>query len=207
MLAGDFAGSAMLLFMLLNPFLMSVYLLDLIQSLDPPTFARVLIRGALISGSVFIFFAWLGDVVFRDVLHVRFGSFLIFGGVVFLIIGVRFVFQGNEALHSLRGSPEHVAGSVALPFMIGPGTVGASVLAGSRLHPLAAAAAVVLALSSTVLAVLVLKSLHDYVKHRNELLVTRYIDITGRIMALVIGTFAIEMILQGVEGWLQELSK
>lgn len=32
----------------------------------------------------------------------------------------------------LRGKAEHLAGSVAMPFMIGPGTVNASVIIGTK---------------------------------------------------------------------------
>ena len=45
-------SSALLLFALLNPFLMSIYLLDLITDLPRAVFVRVLARGALISGAV-----------------------------------------------------------------------------------------------------------------------------------------------------------
>ena len=46
-----------------------------------------------------------------------------------------------------------------------------------------------------------MKHPHDYVKSRNEALVQRYIDIAGRVTALVVGTFAIEMIMRGVATW------
>jgi hypothetical protein len=48
---------------------------------------------------------------------------------------------------------------------------------------------------------IVLKYLHDYVRVRNDELVQRYIDIAGRVTALVVGTFAIEMIMRGLVAW------
>ena len=44
--------SFLLFFALFNPFLMSIYLLDLIRGLPTQTFSRALIRGSLISGCV-----------------------------------------------------------------------------------------------------------------------------------------------------------
>ena len=111
--------SATLLLVLLNPFLLAVYLLGIIRDLKLAAFSWVMFRAAVISGIVFVCFAWLGDYIFADVLQVRFSSFLVFGGIVFLISGIRFVFQGPEAVELLRGSPEHIAGAVAMPFMIG----------------------------------------------------------------------------------------
>ena len=193
---------AILLFVLLNPFLLSVYLLDLIQDLDLRTFGRVLARASVISGVVFVVFAWAGDAVFSQVLQVRFCAFQVFGGIVFLVIAIRFVLVGSQAITSLRGSAEHLAGSIAMPFMIGPGTVSASVLAGTRLPIWLAALTIFAALLTTVFAVILLKTVHDLIHTRNKGLVERYVEIVGRISALVIGTIAIEMILQGIDSWL-----
>lgn len=197
--------SAVLLLVLLNPFLLCVYLLDLIQNLEVRHLGQVLVRASVISGVVFVGFAWAGDVVFSRVLHVRFCAFQIFGGLVFLVIAIRFVLMGSRAIGSLRGSPEHLAGSVAMPFMIGPGTVSASVLAGTRLPVAQAALATLAALVVTIATVVAIKILHDFVRSRNERMVERYVEIVGRISALVIGTIAIEMVLQGVDSWLGTL--
>lgn len=197
-----FIKSGMLLFVLLNPFMMSIYLIDLIQELPQRVFTAVVARGAAISSIVFIVFALLGDRIFTDLIQARFASFLIFGGLIFLVIGVRFVFNGSETLKGLRGNPEHLGGSIAMPFMIGPGTVSASVLAGSRLSPLLAASCILLSLCIVVGSLAAFKALIDFLRRRDERLVERYLEMIGRVMALVIGTFAVEMILQGVDLWL-----
>jgi len=93
-----FIESAALLVVLLNPFLLAVYLLTVIRELSRQTFAWIMIRAATIAGVVFIAFAWLGDMFFADVLHVRYAAFLLFGGIVFIIIGIRFVFEGPQAI-------------------------------------------------------------------------------------------------------------
>lgn len=199
-------ASFLLLFALLNPFLMSVYLLDLITDLSRGVFVRVLARGALVSALVFSVFAWSGDAIFSDVLHVRFASFQVFGGVIFLAIGVRFVFKGADALRTMRGQPEHIAGSIAMPFMIGPGTVSASVVVGARLPVLEAVLVVFVTLAATVLLVGSIKLAHDYVKAHNARLIDRYVEVVGRLSALLIGTFAVEMIFEGLGAWLEDTS-
>jgi multiple antibiotic resistance protein len=196
-------ASFLLLFALLNPFLMSIYLIDLISDLGVTVFLRVLARGAIISGIVFMGFTWGGDAIFSEYLHVRFASFHVFGGVVFLLIGVRFVFSGVDAMRSMRGQPEHVAGSIAMPFMIGPGTVSASVVVGARLPLPNAAAVIFLTLAFTVVLVTAIKIAHDYVKERNARIIDRYMEIVGRLSALLIGTIAVEMIFEGLGSWLQ----
>ncbi len=197
-------SSFLLLFALLNPFLMSVYLLDLITDLPRPVFMRVLARGALVSAMVFSVFAWTGDAIFSNVLHVRFASFQVFGGIIFLAIGVRFVFKGADAMRAIRGKPEHIAGSIAMPFMIGPGTVSASVVVGARLPVLEAVLVVFVTLAATVALVGSIKFAHDFVKSHNARLIDRYVEIVGRLSALLIGTFAIEMIFEGMGTWLED---
>jgi small neutral amino acid transporter SnatA (MarC family) len=204
MLFEPHVSSFLLLFALLNPVLMSVYLMDLITDLPRPMFVRVLARGALISAAVFALFAWSGDALFSDVLHVRFASFQVFGGLIFLLIGARFVFTGADAMRAMRGQPEHLAGSIAMPFMIGPGTVSASVVVGARLPVLDAIGVIAITLTATVALVAAIKLTHDFLKERNARLIDRYVEIVGRISALLIGTFAVEMIFEGVGTWLQD---
>ncbi|NJK27769.1 MAG: MarC family protein [Coleofasciculaceae cyanobacterium SM2_3_26] len=201
----NFIRSATFLFVLLNPFLLSIYLMDLIRDFPMQKFVGVILRGMGISMAVFVVFACLGDAVFTKILGVRFESFLIFGGIIFLIVGIQFFFEGTKAMRGLRGSVGDPAVVVAVPYTIGPGTVSASILAGSRLPLILAVLAIVLTLTVTTVAIILMKSLHDYVSDRNEKIVERYIDIVGRAMALLIGTFAVEMIMQGISAEIESL--
>jgi multiple antibiotic resistance protein len=193
--------SVTLLVVLLNPFALSIYLLDLIQKLDAVVFARVALRAALISAVVFAAFAFTGVAFFEKVLQVHFASFQIFGGALFLIIALRFVVSGGKAIEALRGeNPEHLAGAVAMPFMIGPGTVGASVIIGERAG-LLGVVAIVIALAVTLLWLVLSKWTYDHLRERNARLVARYVDVVGRVTALVIGTIAVQMLLNGFSAW------
>lgn len=194
-----------LLFVLLNPFFMSVYLLDLIQEMRWPEFSKALAQGAAISTAVFVLVAWVGEAIFTNVLQVRFASFLVFGGILFLIVATRFFFLGPESLRQMRGGSRSIAASIAMPFMIGPGTISASVLAGARLPIVWAAAAISLGVLLSVIAIVLLKRIHDVIHQRNQALVSRYVDIMGRIMGLVSGTIAVDMIFRGIEDWLSEM--
>jgi multiple antibiotic resistance protein len=191
--------SSSILFVLLNPFLMSIYLISLIKELSLREFTMVMIRAHVISGLVFILFAIAGESIFEDVFKVRFASFLIFGGIIFLLIGIRSIFSGQMALIETSGNPEHIAGAVAMPFMIAPGTLSASVLIGSTLSKENAAIAIFIAVLASLLSIMVFKLIHDPLKKRNERLLNRYVEIFGRVVALFTGTYAIEMIARGLE--------
>lgn len=193
-----------LLFVLLNPFLVIIYLVDVVQKLDRDKFHRVLVRAGLIATAVFCCFSLLGDAVFTSIVQAEFASFQIFGGVVFLLIGLQFVFRGPNAIELLRGESEHLAGAIAMPILIGPGTIGASIIIGQRHGPIPSCLIVLIAVFASVLIMVALKCLHDYVRPRREPLIERYIEIAGRITALFVGTISIEMIMQGIRSWSQK---
>jgi len=198
----SFSRSSLMIFVLLNPFILTVYLLELVKALTIRRFAGLLLRATSISFVVFVTFAWTGDALFRDVFQVRFFAFLIFGGITFLIIGIRLITGDSVSAVKLGPDDEQVAVSIAMPFMIGPGTISASVLAGARLDRPGATLAIALALAATVTAMLALKWAHDFAAQYNERLVRRYTELAGRATALFTGSFAIDMLLRGIEGWL-----
>lgn len=198
----EFIRSVLLLLVLLNPFLVIVYLIDIVDKLDTRQFQRVLFRAGIISSVAFCCFAILGDKIFSDVFQVRFASFQLFGGIVFLIIGLQFVFRGPTAIEILRGESKHIAGAIAMPVLIGPGTISASVVIGKRNDILVSCAAIVVAVMLCILVLVILKFLHDIIRKKREELIERYFDLAGRITALFVGSVAIEMIMAGVKSWL-----
>lgn len=193
--------SVALLLVLLNPFLLIIYLIDVVQKVGRRRFNRVLLRAGMIATVVFWCFVVLGDAVFSRLMQAEFASFQIFGGVVFLLIGLQFVFRGPEAIELLRGESEHLAGAIAMPILIGPGTISASVLIGERHDPLPACGAVLAAVLISTLIMIGLKAVHDSIRPKRERLIQRYIEIAGRITALFVGTVSVEMIMQGVRTW------
>jgi small neutral amino acid transporter SnatA (MarC family) len=200
----DFLRSSALLLVLLNPFLVIVYLVDLVEKLNREEFARVLARAGLIATIVFWCFSVLGDAVFANVIQADFASFQIFGGVVFLLIGLQFVFRGPTAIEFLRGDSEGLASAIAMPILIGPGTISASVVIGKRHETLPACGAVLVAVAASILIMIGLKTLHDFVRPKREPLIQRYIEIAGRITALFVGTVSIQMIMQGTRAWIEK---
>ncbi len=192
-----------LFFSLLNPFLMSIYMLGIIRNSEARVFNHALIQGSLISFVVFIIFAKTGEAFFHDVLHVRFESFQIFGGIIFLVIGYRYVFEGADTIGVMRGAPHHLAGTIAMPFMIGPGTISAAVITGIQLSLWQLVLVIFVTLFLTCSLLILMKYAHDHLQHKHSNYIDLYVDIVGRLAALLIGTIAIDMIVTGVSGIMQ----
>ncbi|SDJ84487.1 MarC family protein [Microbulbifer yueqingensis] len=203
MTTAQFMESFLLLLVLLNPFIFSVYVLDLFRGLGLRALTGVLFRAYMISLCLFLLFAWFGEQIFDDVLQVRFLAFLIFGGITFLIIGIRLTLNLGSAIESKNLHPEEAAGSIAMPFIIGPGTISASVVAGSRLGTLNGSLAIILAMATALGSLILLKVVYDWVQNRQERYVRRYVEVAGRVTAMFTGSFAVDMILKGIERWLE----
>ena len=193
--------SAALLFVLLNPFLVIIYLMEMLGKLDRKKFSQILIYAGIIAAAVFCCFAVLGDLIFGKIIQAEFASFQIFGGVIFLIIGLQFVFHGPSTIGFLKSDRGFSAGAIAMPVLIGPGTISASVVIGKRHEQLVAIASILAAVTLSIAIIIVLKILHDVVRSKNEAIIDRYIEITGRISALYVGTVAVEMIMKGLGTW------
>jgi multiple antibiotic resistance protein len=196
-----FLENVSLLLILLNPFLIIIYLIDVVRKQSVKRFIKVISRAGAVTIAVLVLFALLGDAVFDRVLKMEFASFQIFGGVVILIIALQYLFKGPDAITMLRGDSDQVTGAIAMPIMIGPGTISGSIVIGQSSSPLPAALAVAIAIVVSVLMMILIKIIHDKVKTRYEKMVQRYIEVVGRIVPLVAGTIAIEMIMRGVQQW------
>ncbi|MEA3500404.1 MAG: MarC family protein [Candidatus Marinimicrobia bacterium] len=202
---GQIIKSMLLILIVLNPFLLIIYLIDIIKKQTVRQFSIAIFRAGIISCFVFIIFAILGEYIFKNILQAHFYSFQIFGGVILLIIALQFVFKGQAAINGLRGESKYVTGAIAMPIMIGPGTISASIIIGNRLEYKLAILSISIAVLFTVIILVLLKYVHDIVKRKKAYLIDGYIETVGRITALIIGTYAIEMIVRGLKVWISQL--
>ena len=85
-----------------------------------------------------------------------------------------------------------------MPFMIAPGTLSASVLIGSSLPSNGAILAITIAVIGSLVSLVIFKFIHDPLKRNNERLLNRYVEIIRRVVAIFTGTYAIEMIANGI---------
>ena len=199
----EIIGSILMLLVLLNPFLLIVYLIDIVKKKDFKIFSKILIRAGVISFVVFSSFAVLGNSIFSNVFNANFASFQIFGGIIFLITAIQFVFKGNSTIESLRGESRHIAGAIAMPIFIGPGTISYCVIIGERLDTTNAILAIAITILLCISIIMLLKSIHDKLQAKNEELIQQYIDIAGRVISLLLGTISIELIMTGLSFWIE----
>ena len=183
---------------ILNPFALCLYLVGVMEDLDKEAFLRVLIRACGISFAVFCVFGLAGEPFLVDLLGIRPDALRIFGGVIFFIVGYNYVVKGYRTNEMLRGSLDELPSAIALPFMIGAGTLTQSILIGKQ-HSMSVTILVIsIGILVSFAIVLVFKLIRDHMRGPKERVFERYVNIMVRINGLLIGAISTEMIISGV---------
>lgn len=189
---------------ILNPFALCLYLAGVMDDLESRVFVRVLFWASLISLVVFWIFAVVGERLLLDFLGVRPEALRIFGGVIFFVVAYNYVTKGFRATELLRGSLEELPSAIALPFMIGAGTITQAILLGKKQGPYLSVFILFLGLFVCFSIVIAFKLVRDHLKKAREKVFERYVNILSRINGLLIGAISTEMVVSGIRKlWLQ----
>lgn len=128
----------------------------------------------------------------------------IFGGVIFIVVAYNYVTRGYKGAEFLRGSLEELPSAIALPFMIGAGTIMQAILIGKKHKPLTSMFLLFLGLCVCFIVIVGFKLLRDRLKGVREKVFERYVNILSRINGLIIGAISTEMVISGIKKlWLQ----
>lgn len=189
---------------ILNPFALCLYLAGVIDDLDSRTFIKVLCEASLISLAVFCLFALAGESLLVRFFGIRPEALRIFGGVIFFVVAYNYVTRGYKAAEYLRGSLENLPSAIALPFMIGAGTITQAILIGKKHEPFISVLLLFLGLCVCFIVIIAFKLVKDRLKEAKEKVFERYVNIFSRINGLLIGAISTEMVVSGMKNlWLQ----
>lgn len=117
---------------MLNPFALFLYLEPIRKDLSYKSFTRVIFKATLISFIICLVFFFTGDLIFRKIFHIEFESFRIFGGIIIFSFAYFFIVRGQKALIIIKENLDDLASEIALPFMVGAGTISLSILLSQK---------------------------------------------------------------------------
>ncbi|MEJ2324800.1 MAG: MarC family protein [Nitrospirota bacterium] len=184
---------------LLNPVALYVYLQPVSRELETWTFMKVLIKASLISLAIFIFFAWSGEYIFAEIIQIRFEAFRIFGGVVFFIIAIMYLVNSRKAIIELKEDLHDTASEIALPFMVGAGTISYSVIIGHKFMPLKASFMLFVIMAITVACIYGLHSLRRILSPTLQIAFDKIMAISLRLIGFFVGAIGVDMIITGID--------
>ena len=168
------------------------------EDLDSSSFYKVLLWASLISLCVFWVFAIFGEHLLIDFLSIKPEALRIFGGVIFAIVGYNYVMKGSRATEILRGSIEELPSEIALPFMIGAGTITQSILIGKNNTRVMSISVILISLAVSYIIVIIFRYIRVRLNKRKEGIFDKYVNIFSRINGLIIGAVSIDMIVSGI---------
>ncbi len=200
---GHVFENAVTLFVIIDPIGLVPLFVTMTKRETAQTRNRIILRGVIISGIILLSFIALGQFLL-DELHISLPAFMIAGGLILLVIGLRMVLEDDpeDQLTTTKPSDDEAATHdiavfpLAMPFIAGPGAIMAVVLLTDNSKftiPEQAATA----------GVLVVVLILTYVILLSSELVQRVLGNTGvnvvtRVMGLIVASLAVETLLDGV---------
>lgn len=185
---------------MLNPFALFLYLNPIMDNLKNKEFLKVLFEASAISFAILIVFLLFGNFILEKVFQINFESFRIFGGIIIFSFAYLFIVKGQKAMIHMKEDLEDLASEIALPFMVGAGTISLSVLMGFTLNPAKGTFALVLILIINFLIIVGLKYLKDDIKKKKlRIAFDKNMEVFLRVMGFMIGAIGINMIVSGIK--------
>lgn len=184
---------------MLNPFALFLYLEPIRKQLSHQDFIRVVFKSTIISLSICFLFFLFGDTIFRDILQINFESFRIFGGIIIFSYAFYFIVRGQKALITMKEDLDDLASEIALPFMVGAGTISLSILLSERLEYGMGAVALISVFAINFLTIYLMKKFRDSIeKKKFRTVFDKNMEILLRLNGLFIGSIGVNMVITGI---------
>lgn len=184
---------------MLNPFALFLYLTPVWKSLDTKTFYKVLFKASFISIGIFAVFMVTGTFLFEKVFQINFESFRIFGGIIIFSFAYYFIVKGHRAFIQLKENLDDLASEIALPFMIGAGTVTRTILIGNELPTLVGLLTLVIILGINFALIALLKFIRNLLRlKRLQVAFDKNMEVLLRLTGFFVGAIGVDMIVKGI---------
>ncbi len=195
----SFSSAVVILLLVMDPIGNVPFFAVLLRDVDPARRSRIIIRECLIAFAVLLVFILFGRLLLQ-LLSLSESSLNIAGGIILFLIAVRMVFRGRESLFGdeLEGEPFIVP--LAIPAVAGPAAIATVILFASRAPQ--RLFEWIIALTVAIAATLALLLFADRV---SKLIGERGLIACERLMGLLLTAIAVEMLLRGIQSFVQQL--
>lgn len=185
---------------MLNPFALFLYLKPVMKDLSDADFRSVLLKATLISFFIFLVFLLFGDVVFQKLFRINFESFRIFGGIVLFSLAYIFIVQGKKAFIQIKGDLHDLASEIALPFMVGAGTISLTILMSDELQLWEGILSLAIIMLLNFTFVMGLKQIRNTIRSKRvQTAFDKNMELLLRINGFFVGAIGIDMVVTGIK--------
>ncbi|MFC7000087.1 MarC family protein [Rufibacter roseus] len=188
---------------MLNPFALFLYLKPVMNDLSDADFKSVFLKASFISFSIFLIFLLFGDIVFQKVFRINFESFRIFGGIVLFSFAYIFIVQGKKAFIQIKGDLHDLASEIALPFMVGAGTISLTIVMSEQLELWQGVVSLAVIMLSNFVIIMGLKQIRRSMRSKNvQQAFDKNMELLLRINGFFLGAIGVDMVVTGISNLL-----
>ncbi|MCW3785827.1 MarC family protein [Plebeiibacterium sediminum] len=188
------------LLIMLNPFALFLYLEPIRKDLNHKQFITVIFKASIISLTICYVFFLSGEFLFVKVFLIDFESFRIFGGIIIFSFAYFFIVKGQRALIMIKENLDDLASEIALPFMVGAGTISLSIITSYKHTPLVGSFVLVAAFGLNFFLIYLLKKIRDSLEGKKiKTAYDKNMEVLLRLNGFFIGAIGINMILSGIK--------
>jgi len=194
-----FSSATSLLILVMDPWGNVPLCINLLRYCEPSRRHLVVIREILIAFAVLLFFVFFGEM-FLDSLRLSDTALEIAGGVILFLIALRMVFPSTESAFGAQPHGEPFIVPLAIPLIAGPSTIATVLLLVSREPERTVEWIGALTVALLVSAVMLL-----FADNLAKLLGDKVMTAIERLMGLILTAMAVQMLLGGIEKFIQHI--
>lgn len=188
--------SALLLFLVIDPFGNLPFVLAIVGHLAAREYRRTIIRETLLALLVLLVFAFAGEAVL-GYLNIERGSLMVAGGVILFLISLKMIFYSAKEVFAGDYSTNAWFFPLAVPCLAGPSAITTVMILRSQQQTslMELVAGLVVVVVATCLVFLAGRRLSDWLGERG-------IRAVEKLMGLLLNLVSVNMILVGVRNFL-----
>lgn len=184
---------------MINPFALFLYLEPVRKDLNHKDLLKVIAKATVISFLVCLIFFYLGNFVFQNIFKINIESFRIFGGIILFSFSYLFIVKGQEALIMMKEDLDNLASEIALPFMVGAGTISLSILLSQKMsYFLGTTTLIIIFIINFLLLMFLIQMRRMIDTKRIKIAFDKNMGVLLRLNGFFIGTMGVDMILTGI---------
>ena len=183
---------------LINPFAQFLYLKSVIDTLTLKQFMGVYGKATVMGVVICVTFAMCGESLFDNIFNIDFNSFKIFGGIVLFSYAYTFIIRGSNSLVQIRENLDDLASEIAIPFMIGAGTIYLSILLAHEGGRMLGSVSIVIVMLINYIIVIFLAFIKDHFRKKEKVAFDKYMSILMRVNGFFMGAIGIDMVVTGI---------
>ena len=195
----SFASAVVILLLVTDPIGNIPLFVALLRPVAPKRRVRVIVRECAIALAVLVAFTLFGRWLL-ELFGLSDRSLTLAGGMILFLIALRMIFRNPEGIFGESPSGEPLIVPLAIPSIAGPAAIATVVLLVSRAPQRLAEwlAAIVIAMAVSLVTLLLAERLSRWLGERA-------LVAFERLMGLLLTAIAVEMLLRGIEGFVQHL--